>query len=341
MELLDVLTVYHGTEAREIELYQGDLTSLKPEEAVDILVVSAFPNDYTPTPTSLIGALYSKGVSVLQLADAKAVDLRQTCSCWLSQEIVSQASGIQFKRILCFEPCVRGTPPEVVGDIFRTLIPFLGSDTPSYKIAMPLVASGDQRESAKKMLASLLEAAVHWMALGIPLKKLKIVEHSVSKAAQLKQEFSYLKRKYEIYPLRERPGFKYEIFISYSHKDTEKVLLLTEELQKLRPNLSMFLDRQELNAGMAWQQEIYEALDDCRKVIAVYSPTYLISKVCQEEFNIAMFRHRESEEPILFPIFLFDAKLPTYMKVLLQYVDCREGDEEKLRYACREFFSKF
>ena len=42
MNLLDTLRVYHGSEERLIELYQGDLTNLTSDEAVDVLVVSAF-----------------------------------------------------------------------------------------------------------------------------------------------------------------------------------------------------------------------------------------------------------------------------------------------------------
>jgi hypothetical protein len=118
MKLLDTLKVYSGSEERKIEIYQGDLTALTPDEAVDILVVSAFPNDYTPTPDSLIGALFEKGISVEQLANNKAQDLRETSSCWISQEIINPPPGIEFKRILCFEPLTRGKPPEVVGDIF-------------------------------------------------------------------------------------------------------------------------------------------------------------------------------------------------------------------------------
>lgn len=340
MELLDVLIVNYGTEERKIELYCGDLTALKPEESFDILVISAFPDTYYPSENSLIGALYSKGVSVQELAALKAVDLRETCSCWMSPEISPQEPGIQFKRILCFEPLSPGTAPQVVGDIFRSLVPFLSSTTAGAgsTVAMPLVASGTQEASATEMLASLLDAAVHWMALGIPLKQLKIVEHSPTKAAQLKQEFSRLKDKYQTPPLQSSPGFKYDVFISYSHRDTEKVLFLVNELQKRCPSLHIFLDRQELNAGCAWQQELYAALDDCRKVIAVYSPPYLLSKVCQEEFNIALYRHRDSQEPILFPILLYDAKLPTYMK-LIQYEDCREGNEEKLGSTIGRFLS--
>jgi hypothetical protein len=338
MELLDTLSVYYGSEARTIELYCGDLTDMKPEEAVDILVVSALPNDYTPVPRTLIGALHNKGVSVKQLAASKEVDLRQMCSCWLSQEIVSHQPGIQFKRIICFEPGVRGKAPEVVGDIFRSLVPFLSNGAANSKIAMPLVATGDQGESPTAMLAALLEAAVHWMAFGLPLKCLKIVQYSPEKAALLKQEFSRLKGKYDTSPLQSTPGFQYDVFISYSHRDSEKVSFLTRKLQERRPNLRIFLDRKELNAGDAWQQELYEPLEDCRKVIAVYSPTYLESKVCKEEFNIALYRHRDSQEPILFPILLHNSQLPIYMK-LLQYVDCREGDEEKLRSACDYFLS--
>ncbi len=338
MELLDTLTVYHGVEARTIELYQGDLTDMKPEEAVDILVVSAFPNAYPPVRGTLIEALHKKGVSVEQLAASKALDLREMCSCWLSQEIVSHQPGIKFKRIICFEPRVRGKAPEVVGDIFRSLVPFLSNGAANSKVAMPLVASGNQGESPQAMLAALLDAAVHWMAFGLPLKCLKIVEYSPEKAVLLKREFSQLKGKYETSPLQSTSSFQYDVFISYSHKDTEKVSFLAQELQERRPNLRIFLDRKELNAGDAWQQELYEALDACRKVIALYSPTYLLSKVCKEEFNIALYRHRDSQEPILFPILLYEAQLPTYMK-LLQYVDCREGNEDRLRSACEKFLS--
>jgi hypothetical protein len=39
MILLDTLVIHYGSEERSIELYQGDLTDLRPEEGVDILVV--------------------------------------------------------------------------------------------------------------------------------------------------------------------------------------------------------------------------------------------------------------------------------------------------------------
>lgn len=123
-------------------------------------------------------------------------------------------------------------------------------------------------------------------------------------------------------------------FISYSHQNKDAVDFMVAELKRLRPEIRIFLDRHELNAGAAWQQKIFEALDDCKGVVAVYSPPYLQSKVCKEEFNIALFRHRESANGVLLPVYLQSADLPTYMK-LVQYIDCREGDRVKMEDACR------
>ncbi len=69
--------------------------------------------------------------------------------------------------------------------------------------------------------------------------------------------------------------------------------------------------------------QVVRAIDDCNKVLTFYSPSYLDSKVCIEEFNIALCRHRESEDPVLLPVYLYSASLPTYMR-LVQFSDCRE-----------------
>ncbi len=100
-----------------IELYRGDRAALPAEVGIEVLIVSASPSDYTPTPTSTIGRLAQRGISVKALARAKAEDLRTDFSCWLSGIV----PGAPFRRILCFEPASRREPPDVVGDIFRCL----------------------------------------------------------------------------------------------------------------------------------------------------------------------------------------------------------------------------
>ena len=89
----------HGAKPRRIELLQGDLTELGADEGFDLLVVSAFPDDYLPTRTSLIGALHRKGLSVADLAQDKSVDLRDNFSCWLSKPLTPSDRAVLHARI--------------------------------------------------------------------------------------------------------------------------------------------------------------------------------------------------------------------------------------------------
>ena len=338
MLLLDVLSIYYGAEERRIEIYHGDLTALSPQEAVDVLVVSALPNDYIPTPDSLVGALDRKGISVERLAQEKAADLRQAFSCWMSQEIAPIDPGIQFKRILCFEPLVRGSPPQVVGEIFRALAPFMAGPPVVRSVAMPLVATGNYRQPIEQIIEPLLDAAVHWMAIGFPLMQLKIVARTESSAQNLTREFARLKEKYKEFSLPPIPT-EYDVFVSYSHVNGRDADLIVEELRNENPNIRLFFDRLALDPGAAWQQKIYEAIDASGRILVMLSPDYIRSKVCMEEFNIALHRRRDTGKEILFPIYLYSATLPTYMRALTSYEDCREGNPAKLRQACRKILS--
>jgi hypothetical protein len=128
MELIDTIIVRHQGNERRVMLFVGDLALLPEREAVDVLIVSAFPDNYIPTRTSLIGALARAGVSVADLAKKKEVDLRKFSSCWLSHPI--ERPGVHFRRLLCFEPGVLGKAPELVGDIFRSIVPFTTGKSP-------------------------------------------------------------------------------------------------------------------------------------------------------------------------------------------------------------------
>lgn len=178
MRLLDYLTIQYQNEPRYIEIYHGDLSAIPLEEKVDLLVVSAFPNDYVPTRGSMIGALYRRGLSVAHLAKNKTSDLREAASCWLSPEIDAQRYG--FRRLMCFESDINSEPPQCVGDIFRALWQFIGvGELHSYNVlATPILATGDQAYPLVTMLELFLDAAVKWLRLGLPLERIKIVAYS-------------------------------------------------------------------------------------------------------------------------------------------------------------------
>jgi 8-oxo-dGTP pyrophosphatase MutT (NUDIX family) len=339
-ELLDRLTLEHAGQARTIAIYRGDLTAIPPEEAVDVLVVSALPGAYSPNRRSLIGALHRRGISVADLAREKAEDLRPALACWLSGPIARPDQGLQFRRILCFEPLTRGEPPEVVSDIFQCLAALPDEPEPIRSVAMPLLAGGVQGVSTADMLLPLFEAATHWLQSGLPLETIKIVAYSEIGAAELRSAFAVLKRLFlqrasAAAAAPPAAGYRYDLFVSYSWQNKDEVDVLVAELRRLRPGLRIFLDRLELKTGCVWQEDISNALDDCAQVVAVYSPAYLQSKVCREEFNIARFRDRESGGGVLLPIYLESASLPTVMK-LVQYMDCRERDHARLRRAAAQ-----
>ena len=95
MELLDKLVIAGDFgQQRSLELWYGDLTDMPSSEAVDVLIVSAFPNDYIPVRGTLMGALHNKGIFVEELAQHKLIDKRANLSCWLSQPIQSSSPGI-------------------------------------------------------------------------------------------------------------------------------------------------------------------------------------------------------------------------------------------------------
>lgn len=296
----------HSKEGKRIELHQGDLTELSPDEAVDLLVISAFPNDYTPTNTSLVGALNRKGLSVATLAQSKEKDLRDDFSCWFSHKISPFDPGLRFKRILCFEPMAHGEPPELVSDIFRALTPILGEINDISSVAMPIVAAGNQGYAISTMLAPLLEAAIKWMETGLPIYCIKIVAYSENQGKEAAKTFSQRKALYQQTEPSGRSGplstsqIEYDVFLSYARENRKEMELFEKELIRAQPNIRIFLDRKNIEIGSPWQPQIFESLDRCRKVVAFFSPDYLKSKVCKEEFNIAWIRCRETEQEILF-----------------------------------------
>jgi hypothetical protein len=332
MRLLDEMGVDSSQGERRIGLYVGNVVEIPESEAVDLLVVSAFPDDYTPTGTSAIGALEGKGISVASLARDKATDLREFSSCWLSQEI--RSPEVHFRRILCFEPAVRGHAPEVVGDVFRSIFPIATTSAPGLKIAMPILASGAQGEPKAQMLECILTAATHWLSVGLPIESLKIVAEELDDEDQLRSVFAACKNQFSgvLRGPRDRQ-WRYDLFVSYCQQNKAEVDFLVEQILALRPQTRIFLDRMTLQIGAAWQQYIFESIDESRKVITVYSPAYLASKICKEEFNIAYARHRESGD-VLLPLFLSSVEMPTYMK-LIHYIDVREADRDKLIDAAR------
>jgi hypothetical protein len=329
---LDKIVVYDvNGEEHSIELWLGDITTIS--EMADILVISAFPGDYYPTRTSLIGSLFQRGISVKNLAQDKFEDMRENSFCWISQQLPAITHDSPYKRLICYEPPHGIHPADGVGNIFRCLAAYAGSGHEINTIMMPLISTGDAGIPIAEMLEPLLEAATHWMKSGLPIRRLIIVEKDEHKALEIKGAFGVLRKIYQSRPNLVWPQPSYDAFISYCHANKTEADFFHQELTSLQSDIKLFIDRQELIPGMAWQKKIFNSLVSCRKVIALYSPQYIKSQACREEFNLAQVLHHQRKN-VLFPIYLYDiGELPPSMS-FWQYTDCRPADQMKLKEAC-------
>lgn len=199
MKALSQINIQRSAGEARIQLLQGDLTAIPKEYAVDILAISAFPGSYVPVENTLIGALYNKGIIVADMAKDKEIDLLEQLSCWLSKPLSkADQERFNFERILCFEPKLQSNAPEtVVGNIFRCINTFVINDSHNI-IAMPVLASGNQKVPLEKMLSALIDASVFWLQSGLPLNCIRLVVRTDEQAAIALPVFNWAKQQTEI-----------------------------------------------------------------------------------------------------------------------------------------------
>jgi hypothetical protein len=183
------------------------------------------------------------------------------------------------------------------------------------------------------MTEALFTAAVRWLENGLPLKRLKIVEKSPTKAAEIKGAFAILKKHYQRATHRKFNHLNYDVFLSYSHANANEAGFLAAELKRLKPEIKIFLERRDLDPEVAWQAKLYRNLAGARKIVAMYSSNYIASKACQEEYNFARLLDCQTAENTIFPILLYPTQLMPHMSKW-PYVDCTEADQEKMKAAC-------
>ena len=199
MELLSQITIPQKASDATIQLLQGDLTAIPKEHAVDILAISAYPNNYEVVDNAtLIAALYVKGIIVADLAKDKEADLLGNLNCWLSKPLPpEQQQQFNFKKILCFEPPPGSEKEKLVANIFRCINNF-AFDKQNNIIAMPVLASGNQKVPMEKMLPAILDAAIFWLESGLPLSCIKLVLRSKTQVAAALPIFIQAKEQYEL-----------------------------------------------------------------------------------------------------------------------------------------------
>jgi hypothetical protein len=346
MELLSQLTVHRTSGDAIIQLLLGDITALPEEYAVDLLVVSAFPGDYTPVDGTIIGSLHRKGISVASLADHKEADLTTQLGCWLSAPVDQDLQyQLHFERILCFESGhLSSKTEELVGNIFRCINTFAFNEAVS-SVALPIVATGNQRGEAGKVFAALLDAAIFWLENDLPLNFIRFCVIDGDDADTAKNIFrekrtAYQKKLADTRDLAPAaaapPPPRYDYFISYAHVHTSEVEEFVKAMKEKNQGLRIFYDRSSIPAGGQWIRLISDAIQQAESVICVLSPQYSKSDVCWDEFQCAKLKEYRLHKPVIKTVYLYsDKDLPPIMGIY-SYIDCTEGDLQKFRSAAQQ-----
>jgi predicted protein tyrosine phosphatase len=337
LTLSDFIEIAGMDRSRRISLYRGDLSSMP--ERVDFLVVSASPDNYEPVPGTVIESLEKKGISVATLARNKEHDLRRSCGFWVSKDLSVLHPQCGFRRLLCFEPEVIGFPPQVIGELFRGMFPFLDMSRGS-TVATSLIAAGSQRWGPREMFRLLVESAIEWLRRDLPINELKIVVRSATLATALAGELRIIAEAAPRNPPKSLTP-NYDVFLSYSSRDATAARLIKEQILARKNNVLVFDFKNEIDIGKSYQEEIDRSIESCRKIITLMSPSYFCSPKCQEELQIARLRNKRADHSILFPIYWqsLDTELKLWIQAL-NYDDCRERDERKLLDALSRFVEK-
>jgi len=115
------------------------------------------------------------------------------------------------------------------------------------------------------------------------------------------------------------PGFRYDAFISYSHRDADWVW--TKLVPYLRgQGLQVCVDRDCFQLGSTTVLAIEAAVENSRLVILIITPEYLESEWCQFENTLIQTLDPGARRGRTIPVLLKDSELPLRLRIM-NYLD--------------------
>ncbi|KAL3745543.1 hypothetical protein ACJRO7_014628 [Eucalyptus globulus] len=122
-------------------------------------------------------------------------------------------------------------------------------------------------------------------------------------------------------------GTKFEVFLSFRGPDTRANFTDTLYYALLDKGISVFIDKQGIDIGEEIGPEIFQAIDDSKICIPIFSKGYASSSWCMRELEHMMQRRKTNELEVL-PIF-YDVE-PSNVKLESKvYVDALTLHKEK------------
>ena len=137
-------------------------------------------------------------------------------------------------------------------------------------------------------------------------------------------------------PDNDKNGFKYDVFVTYSRKDS--LWVKNELLSLLRENQVKYcVDHEHFELGKVFVQSMVDSVYQSRKVLAVWSDGYASSRYCMQELDYAIQRSFQNSDCSVIVIRLDRTNRkqlpkPLRARTFLDYSDSveRQGWEKRL-----------
>lgn len=346
MQALTKKTVFTRDGEKTVSVHASDIRDLDTD--VDIMTVSSFYRNYTPTDGTLFHALSSKGIDVEDLAGAPYIDLREPCNVWLSREVSGNA-GLPIRRIGCIE--LSGYTSDrtdwkereammlsSVQAFFRMLdiASIMGVDVEH--IVLPVIGTGAQGISADFIMTPMLNECIRFLKNNRCARHIMIVTRNQEIAFRLgvllERSYSFLNEASTVRASASSAEANGTAFISYASKDKNIADNLCAKLEAR--GIKVWYAPRDIVAG-DYASAIVKAINKCTRFVVILSRNSLQSNHVLNEIDLAFGRLQEGikflplkiDEVDMGPSFQYylsrqhwmDAHLPPLEKRLEEFVD--------------------
>jgi hypothetical protein len=116
-----------------------------------------------------------------------------------------------------------------------------------------------------------------------------------------------------------------DVFLSYSRRDEDKILLFVEKLQKA--GIKVWIDQGAIDGAAMWAKEITEAIRTAKVFVLAASPASFASDHVVREISLAL----EERKPIL-PVYLEAVEMPSSIRYSLagiQHIELYRGNRDE------------
>lgn len=351
LKVISHINVHRKEATGRIQLMQGSVEGLAPEDETDMLIVYLRQRGaYKANQDSALAALNRSGFSLpdLEKETKPQPSYRRHYHCWLSRPLPKpRPTGFEFKRLLVYEdPGEELTRDDnIVLDILKCLTTVIGGDVQISSVLIPLSGALLSPALRKHFVKASVEVTASWMQMGLPVKEVKILLPADADISKDRETFEKMKMKlttttkYQI-----RQTINYDVFFSYAQGDKDAATEMMEFLRSKNPGIRIFdAEPREVSVRQRGivNLETMEAINQSRIFMSLLSDDYFHSVECTEAFSLAYCRDFDSQGNFIIPLFWRSCDLTPLARRLVatEGVDCREASFDSAKMLLEEILS--